>query len=746
MIATFSLIKRLFLSFICIFVILCALPVVADDSDISLPIYQEFEDPFSSIQESEEAENVDTQYSANSHLILVLTSSDQRVAHDALLQGFRNTVKETPNVHYVIEHIDGVAMHLNPENYLPGIYNILSSRYKHLDFIVVIGESAHEFMFLYHDTLFPDTPFLTSTLSIPDVSSIPEFVTGYSSYPTIAQTIDLSQKINPSISKIYILTSESLEGIEFIYEIMAINERYPNIEFIFAPHDQSPPELVASIQDLGLNAAVLLENYHFSTEAGNRYSIREILPDIVRQISIPIYTVTDLYNENGALGGYQISLFSMGEKIGTSAVSLLTGNFASIMPIGIEMGTPVIVYGRMQALAVSESVLPFSTTFSGKAAEKTLEFSSEMRNLFFVFGVTLLVLIIILLLFGEKLRYANKASLREHDFQNDIISHLAFGFYVRDVKNEMKYLFFNPKMEEFTGEESKNVLGRTTPVLGTPVDQEELCIETQDVVTYEMVLTHTGEMRILQFIIHPTINDGTVINIRGHVLDITERRMWELELYESLELFQAYFEKSLYAIGIIRSIQDQDGIISDFSFVDINSGFEKLFLVLRSSALGRYGFEAFSDERDKDKRYIWLMELFKTMAQTRTFRFENRKFGNSYLSGSLFKFGENDEYAGLVCVDTTSLVNMREDDAVLFQHIQNTMYEIIQIRHEIMTAVIHIRALIDNEKDAMFGEMITQQSSIIEDLLFQIDQDVVQSEKIQDFLEKHHGLESPPSL
>ena len=742
----FSSTKRLFLFSICIFVILClTIHVAADDSIISLalsPFSQEFQDHFFPMPNTIEIENVETLVSPNSHLILIVTSSDQREAHDALLQGFKNAVRETPNVRYVIEHIDSVEMQLNPETYLPMVYGIFTSRYStDLDLIVVIGESPYEFIIQHHKTLFPGIPFLTSTLSIPDVSAISGFVTGYSRYPTIAQTIDIAQKINPSLSKIYVLTPQSLEGVEFTNEIMSIAKRSSDIEYIIAPHDQNPQELIASIQSLGTDAAVFLDNYHFSAEAGNRYSIGEILPDIARQISVPIYTVTDRHNEDGVLGGYQISLFTMGEKIGTSAVSLLEGNFASIMPIGIEMGTPVIVYERMQAFGVSESVLPFDTIFSGKPVENILELSFEMRNLFFVFGITLLMLIIILLLFGEKLRFANKASLREHDFQNDIISHLAFGFYVRDVQDEMRYLFFNPKMEEFTGEESKNVLGRTASVLGTPIDQEELCIETQNVVTYEMVVTHTGEMRILQYIIHPTIKDHTVINIRGHVLDVTERRMWELELYESLELFQTYFEKSLYAIGIIRTIQDENEMLCDFCFVDINSGFEELFSVLRNDVLDRNRCDTLSAYDAEDERYVWLMELLKMMAQTRTFRFENRKFGELYLSGSLFKFGEEEEYVGLVCVDTSSLVKMREDDAILFQHIQSTMYEIMQIRHEIMTAVVHIRELIYSEKEAMFGEMVTYQVSIIEDLLFQIDQDVVQSEKIQDFLEKHHGLD-----
>jgi len=742
----FSSTKRLFFSYICIFVVLCiSIHAVADDSVISsplLPYFQDFQDfqthPFPVLFIAETEKGQEISISPRFHLILVITSSDQREAHDALLQGFKSVVRGDSNVKYVIEQINSVEMQMNSEIYLPRLYDLFKSRYTtHPDLIVTIGESASQFMIQYHDALFPYTPLMSSTLSVPDANAISGFVTGYAYYPTIAQTIVLAQKINPTISKIYVLVPQSLEGAQFIEEIKTIS---PRIEYIIAPHDQSPQELIASIQSLGTDAAVLLNNYHFSAEAGNRYSIEEILPYIVEQISVPIYTVTDQYNEGGVLGGYQIFLFTEGEKIGTSALSMLSSNFSSIAPIGIEMGTPIIIYEKLKAFDVSESVLPFGTEFVGEPEHNIPVLTREELAFFVLLIITLFALIIILFIWGERLRSANKSALREQNLQNDIISHLVFGFYVRDAQDEMRYVLFNPKMEEFTGEEGKNVLGRTTPVFGAPVEQEELCIKTQSVVTAEMVLTHTDKMRIFQYILHPTIKGNIVTNIRGHVFDITERRMWELELHESLELFQAYFEKNLYAIAIIRMNQNKNEVLSDFCFIDINSELEELFNVSRNNVLGKSGCHVFSASGGTDDRYVWLMELLQAMTQTRTFCFENRKLGELYLSGNLFKFGENDEYIGFICADTTSIVKMREEDAVVFQHIQNTMYEIIQIREEIMTSVLHIRELISHEEEAMYGEMVTQQASIIEDLLFQINQDVVQSEKIQDFLEKHHGL------
>ena len=738
----FSSTKRLLFFYICIFVVLCiSIHAVADDSVTPpppLPFSQEIQENFFPVLSVTETESpFETLSPPRFHVILVITSSDQRQAHDTLLQGFKNVVREDPNIRYVVEHIDSVEMQINSEIYLPRLYDLLQSRYTtHPDLIVAIGESAYQFMIQYHDDLFPNTPLLSSTLSVPETNAIPGFVTGYARYPTIAQTVDLAQKINPQISKIYVLAPQSLEGTRFIEEIETIA---PHIEHIIAPHNQSPQELIAAIQSLGTDAAVILDDYHFSAEAGNRYSIGEILPYIAEQISVPIYTVTDRYNEDGVLGGYQVPLFTTGEKIGTTSLSILSSNFASIVPIGIEMGIPVMIFERLRAFDISESVLPFGTRFVGKPDSRS-DSSDQEFPLFVLFIITLFALIIILLVWGERLRYANKTALREQNLQNDIVSHLAFGFYVRDVQDDMRYVLFNPKMEEFTGEERKDVLGRTDPVLGSPVEEEELCIKTQSVVTAEMALTHTEKMRILQYIIHPTVRDNTVIHIRGHVIDITERRMWELELYEHLELFQAYFEKNLYALAIIRTKEDENGVLSDFCFVDINSGLEELFNVHSDDVLGKSGRDVFSTSDATGDKYLWFMELFKAIAQTRTFRFEKMKLGESYVSGNLFKFGENEKYIGFICADTTSIVKFREEDNVVSQHIQHTMYEIIQIREEIMTSVHHIRELISHEEEAMFGEMVTQQASIIEDLLLQIDRDVVQSEKIQDFLEKHHGL------
>ena len=675
------------------------------------------------------------------HTILLITSSDQRESHDMIVQGFMSVIKKDQIAKCTIEHIDSIQMQNNRYNYLTSLFSLFQSRYPtNPDLIVVNGDSAYQFMSHYHDSLFPSAPLLFNTLSVPDTSvfyQIPDLITGYSSFPTIARTIGVAQQINPQLTKIIVLTPQSLEGNQFTKEVMQITSRDPRLESIVVPPNQAPQELSALIQSFGTDAAVLLDDYHFYAEAGNRYSIKEILPEMSEQFSIPIYTVTNSYNEDGVLGGYQVDLFTVGKKMGTLADSLLLNNFSSVTPIGMELGTPVFHYERMQSLGISESTLPSGSVFVDKPGGTT-ELTPEMFTAIALIGLTLFAFIIILLLWGEMLRHANQEVSRQQDLQVDVVSKLTFGFYVRDVRNGMKYVLFNPKMEELTGEKVKDVLERTSSVFGTPVDKEELCIQTKSVTTSEIVLTHTDEPRFLYYNIHPIMKDGEVIRIQGNVLDITERRTWERKLYESLELFHSFFEKNLYAIAIYSPIQGEDSSLSDLCCIDVNPGFEKLFDVSKQDILGkteRVIFSTYHVDYDNELKFVT-----RSLRKKRTFHFENIKRGDIYTSGYYFMFGENDEYIGFTCSDTTRIAEFRQEDATLFGQIENTITEIITIRQEIATATKHIRELMSQEQGTMFGEMVVEQTYLIEDLLMQIDQGLIRSDKIQEFLRKHHGV------
>ena len=675
------------------------------------------------------------------HTILLITSSDQTEAHDMIVQGFQSVIAKDQIARYTIEHIDSIEMRKNQDAYLSSLFNLFQARYpKNPDLIIVIGESAYQFMRQYRETLFPSTPLLFNTLSVPNTSVFSQIsapITGYSSFPTIARTIGVAQQINPNLKEIIVLTPQSLEGTQFTKEVIQITSRDPHLESIIVPPNQDPHELSALIQSFGPDAAILLNDYHFYAEPGNRYSIKEILPDMSQLFSVPIYTITNWYNEDGVLGGYQVDLFAMGEKIGTLAVSLLSSDFSSIAPIGMELGTPVFHYGRMQALGISESTLPSGSIFVDRP-KSTTELTPEAFIAIVFIGLTLFAFIIILLFWGEMLRNANQKVSRQQDLQENVVSKLAFGFYARDVRDEMRYILFNPKMEEITGEKAENVLGRAVSVFGTPIDQEELCIKTKSLITSEMALTHTDEMRILYYSIHPVMKDNEVILIQGNVLDITERRMWEIKLYESLELFNSFFEKNLYAIAIYSPVRGVDGILSDLDCIDVNPGFEKLFHVSRQDILRkteRAIFSTYHVDYDKGLKFV-----IQSLIKKRTFHFENMKRGEIYTSGYYFLFGENDEYIGFTCSNTTRIAKLREEDAALFEQIEYTIDEITHIREEIAIATRHVRELMLHEKEATFGEMVAQQTYIIEDLLMQIDQGLIQSDKIQEFLRKHHGI------
>ena len=760
--------KRLPFFFICIFLGCVFVHAAADElvlssSPASSPFLSPFLSPFSSpfsFQELSTVEAVEMReerstsiFSPDFYMILLISSSEERGEHDLFVQGFKSVIAKDPitkynrgynvenNILYTIEYLDAAQMQSYRDEYLPLLYDTFQSRYPlDPDLIIAVGDSAYEFMFQYHDNLFPSVPLLFSTLSVPHTSvfqNISRQVTGYSYFPTIAQTIGLAQRIHPNLTKMYVLTSPSLEGTRFIEEVMHVTSREHFIECIFAPYNQHPQELITSIQSLGTDAAVLLDDYHFYAEAGNSYSIKGVLPEIAAEISVPIYTVTNQYNWDGALGGYQIDLFTMGEKIGTVAISLLLHHFSSVVSIEEEYGTPVFHSGKLRALGLSKFVFPAGSVFIDEP-KSTTEITLEMFIGIFLGCITFLMVILILLLWGEEIRRANRDISRQQALQEHVVSNLTFGFYVRDVRDGMKYLFFNSKMEEITGEKTKDVLKRRSSVPGTPIDEERLCIETKSVVTSEMVLTHADEMRILYYIIQPIIRDNDVIRIQGHALDITQRRKWELKLYESLELFHSFFEKSLYAVAIYAPVLDEDGTFSDLSCVDANPGFEKLFNVSRSEILGKMERDIFSACNSEYEEYV--QAGIRSLTQKRTFLFENHKRGDVYISGYYFVFGQHDEYVGFTCSDTTRIVKLREDDVAFFRQIQSSIDEISSIREDIITSVRHIRELMKQEKEAMFGTMVIEQTYIIEQLLVEIDLGLVRSDKIHEFLRKHHRV------
>ena len=680
--------------------------------------------------------------------ILIIESRSHAESYgQGIRGGIQSVFDPIPTIRYTTEslHTDSFRNITNNHIYLKLFSDFLSTRYRDTTFdaIIVIDGDALGFIQKYRDTLFPDIPIISTSISTPYPYELRWRDISFVQSSSIEKTLGLMMTQYPEAKSLYALLPSSQAGINAQIVINEFIDTHPDWidAYYAAPLYMTSDDLLEEMRSIPDLDIVFLQGYDFSDEFGRFYPILQVLPEFTSEIDAPFYVMSDTYNENGILGGFEVKLTELGVSLGNAALDIVHNTEGKDIPAELRIHDiePIAVfsYETLERFGIPHSSLPSHAVIIG-GPKTTVPISPEI-----LYGVSALLIVLLstacVLGYGEmQIKRANTAVMKEKNLIAKLIANIPIGICVLDAQDQRKHVLFNNKLGELLGIEPEEVLGTSFPIEPLRIDEyrgESLsarCMRTRSLIESELVYITPHGHRTLYALCYPTFDENDDVHqIVVHYVDRTEERAWERELERNLMLFQSFFEQNIVAIGLYEPVYE-NGCVNSFIFIDINDEFERLTGVSR---------DTISNLRVKwDAAYFALWH--QVLKDKKPLHFQNWHSSkkDKYLSGYVFPFGASREYLCVTALDTTHIVRSHKNEQLLLEQIETNFQKLSALSTEMRQPLHEMLTLLANEESSLHLGIITEQLHIIIKCIDRLEKGFIESEKMQMYLKKYNNI------
>ena len=301
-----------------------------------------------------------------SHMHRVLYISSYHPAFPTFFQQIEGVqeVFSSKNIELDIEFMDSKRFYT--ETNLSQFYD--SIRYKisevgTYDAIIVADDNALNFALDNQADLFPDTPVVFLGVNNVDLGIAQNenpLVTGVLEAISMTDTISLTQRVNPNLSKLYVIVDATPSGqgdLETFEESIA---EFPNIDYeILSLKELTFSEFSGLLDAITRQDAVLLLSA-FRDRSDQTLDFDDSLDLIVNHLDAPLYHLYYHGMGDGVLGGKLISHYEQGKTAASLVLDILEdGRPVRSMPVITESPNQYVFdFNVLQQFDVDMSLLP----------------------------------------------------------------------------------------------------------------------------------------------------------------------------------------------------------------------------------------------------------------------------------------------------------------------------------------------------------------------------------------------------
>ena len=283
--------------------------------------------------------------------------------HDGISAPGSESVK--PVAYIRTEFIDSKM--IADETHFKNIYNLLSYKLKDNTpaLIIVSDDNALRFIREYRDDLFPGVPVVFTGINDYDslIKDLPDDYTGIVEKLPIEENIIFIQALQPGVKTVYLVTDDTYSGIAIREQAEGIAENYQNeIEIIYPSGVLSPGGMLAEVDELPDNSAILFATYNTPGIYSDKLYSDHYVKALLEQDRIPVYTMMSQYNYAPITGGCQVSPYELGRLAAETALEVVSGTDPVEIPV--EMNTPysaVLNYNHIEKYGIKKSDIPPGT-------------------------------------------------------------------------------------------------------------------------------------------------------------------------------------------------------------------------------------------------------------------------------------------------------------------------------------------------------------------------------------------------
>lgn len=350
-----------------------------------------------------------------------------------------------------------------------------------------------------------------------------------------------------------------------------------------------------------------------------------------------------------------------------------------------------------------------------------------------IFLIVLFCAFCVLIYRDRQIRKANSTLIKNKNLLVNVVARLPIGVAVVDLQDNCKQVLFNRKMADFFGINSENIIGTDNFFVKMEHIKSltQLCLSERSLVQKDITYHTAHEEKTLYMMCYPIFDEnGNGKYIAYHAIDRTEEVVLEKTLQNSLAQFEAFFEHDSIAIALYEPLHLSETLIG-FSFVEINREYQRLTGRLRENIAGEKATE-------KEPHFSEWADIFNSKKPMRFDNWHSPETGK-YLSGHIFPYGSSREYLCVVAMDKTHLVQLRENEQVLLEQIENNLQKLSVANIAMKYTLSEIKSLVEKEGMPFLPE-IENQLDVISVFVDQVEHKFIESEKVQQYLKAHDGI------
>ncbi len=325
--------------------------------------------------------------------------------------------EEYDDILIFVEYMDA-KYHPEKDN-LAQLYELYRYKYSKIkiDLIFATDNDALEFALEHRGELFSDAPIVFSGITEDAANTMVkghENIVGVLEVTDPAGTMKAAAKINPDISRVYIIYENSSTGRDSKKQIIEdhVQDQYELISLNMLPID----EILETISMLEQDSAVLLGAYTVDAK-GFKIPADKFAKLISEASSVPVYDLWNFRMGDGVLGGSLLSGSTMGEYAADLGVRLLNREpIESMQIVNHKVVESIYDYEQLERFNISMSLLPEGS----QIINKPFSFYETYKELVIGTSFAFIVLLIYIMLLIKNIGKRKKAEMKVHESNQEL--------------------------------------------------------------------------------------------------------------------------------------------------------------------------------------------------------------------------------------------------------------------------------------------------------------------------------------
>ena len=422
---------------------------------------------------------------------------------------------------------------------------------KKMDAIIAVMGPSLDFATSHGDEFAPGTPIIFCGVDRREIESrhLGRNVTGLLLNRDFKGTLDTALKLQPETKRAIFISGSSPFDQRLTQQAMSELRPYEDRLKIEYWTDFELSDLLRKVSTLPPDTIILLSTV-FSDNTGKAFIPHDIVPQISKSASVPVYGFLDQFVGRGILGGHVYSTEALGTQVASMALQVLAGDSPSEVPVQeASSSANVFDWREVKRWGLPEERLPAGSIIRFKEPTAWEEYG--------VYALALLALLILETLLIVRLiftrRWRRRAELERNEFQllaaaehgrlNEVVANvpgIVWESRVVDGTGERRARFVSQYVERMLGYTVDECLSDSGFIASKIVEEDrehyldiaESVFRTGEAKSTQFrCLTKAGKWIWVESHIVPIYDEhGKVVGLRGVTLDITERRKAEEEL------------------------------------------------------------------------------------------------------------------------------------------------------------------------------------------------------------------------